>query len=259
MKPSYDPRTREKLRPQISANALAKFLVSGLAVQETILRDARFPRQVIVTPYQDVEREIASYLADPRRDKRSIDTVKEKLRQLVRSDDSEPGAINNAKLGLALMERFEVVENSLGLRSYGFEQPGRTSPLRIHGVVVPVHIDLIIQPLVVHGEKRVGGILFRSSKDPDTISPKKEETRLRRTEIRRDMGRYVATMIALLLEAQFPDKGAASLAHSFAVDLHLGESIPAGSDGRSRKNDIDAACRMITRLWDTIEPPPEKP
>lgn len=259
MKPSYDPRAREKLRPQISANALAKYLVSSLTVQETILRDARFPRQVMVTPYQDVERAIANYLADPRRDKQGLDTVKKRLTAVFADKASEPGEQNNAKLGLALLERFGAVENSLGLRGFGFEHPGRISPLRIEDVIVPVQLDLLIHPLVIAGEKRVGGVLFRSSKDPDAFSPKKEKTQLRKAELRREMGRYVATLIAMLLEAQFEDKGAPSLHHCLAVDLHLGESISAGTDGRSRRNNINAACRMIARLWDSIEPPPEKP
>jgi hypothetical protein len=255
MKPSYDPRAREKTRPQISTNALAKYLVSPTSVQETILRDARFPRQFVTTPYQSAERALAEYLIDPRRDKEALDIVKKRLKRIIEAADSRPGAIKNAKLDRDLLNRFDLIENRLGLRSLGFEKPGSISPLRIEGVIVTVNVDLLIQPLVIEEENRIGGIIFRSSKEPDVESPKKEETRLKRLNIRHEMGKYVGSLIWTLLNSQFPERGRPSAAHCLSVDIQLGESISAGDDHLARHREIEAACRTIARLWNTVGPP----
>jgi hypothetical protein len=252
-KVSLHPSVRARTEPRLSANQLAEYLVFQIQRAENILHDAKFLQPYIPTWYEDSTEALVNYLADPLRPKSKLYDEIDRLTELAKTTESEAvrdRAIADAKI----IENFLVSENSLGLNKLPFIAPPPTSPLKIEGVFVSVRPHLLIHPLEIAKRKRVGGVIFRLSKGIDHESPKKKETIEKRKDQRREMGCYVAVLLAMTFEKHFEHLGEVSGDHCMAIDVPLGETISVPSNRPTRVSLIKKACRQIAQTWPNIEP-----
>jgi hypothetical protein len=254
-KVSLHPSVRERNEPRLSANQLAEYITFGIERAENIIHDAKFLQAFIPTWYEDSSDALTKYLADPLRKKSNLYDEVERLQALAKSTHSEDEG-DRALLDIRIIERFLVSENSLGLNKFAFVAPPKSPPLKIEGVLVSVKPNLLIHPLEIAKKKRVGGIIFRLSKSIDHESAKKESTIAKRKDLRREMGAYVAMLLAMNLEKHLAHLGSASSDHCLAVDVPLGEAIPVPSNPSTRLKTIKKACRQIAQTWPNIAPKP---
>ena len=237
----------------MSATALAEYLILQPDGQETILHDSRFSRPPLVTANGDAMRALRAYNCDPHRDIHSLDMVKEALNRRAMSSETKPKARDEARRCIEAIDLFVRNENAFGTRAMSLsEPPGRFAALEMEGVTVSIQPDVMVRG----GGDRIGAGIFRVAKAPDPDACKLDETRRRRGDHRREMGRYLVAMMQLLLDAQQPSAGLTDAHLCFVADIRLGERIGPASDHTLRLRAIRSACRQIAQLWPGIEPRP---
>lgn len=197
-------------------------------------------------------RALRTYNRDPRRSKDALLRVKDTLTIKSEAFGVTPKAKDEALRCIEIIEIFERNENAMGLRSMALNAPPNFAPLEIEGVMVSIQPDVLVDG----GRGRVGAGILRVAKAPDAEDAKREETRRRRGEVRREMGRYLVAIQHMLLEAQGGALGTPDRDICFVADIRLGERIGPAADHAVRVRDIRAACAQIRRLWPTVMPKP---
>jgi hypothetical protein len=234
----------------MSATALAEYLILQPDAQESILHDSRFSRPPIVAANAAALNALRRYNCDPLRDKSALLTVKAALTAKALDPDTKPKAKDEALRCKEAIDLFELNENALGTKTLPLTKAPRFDELIVEGVTLSIRPDFLVQP--VNG--RVGAGIIRVAKAPDPFDCKQDDTKRKRSEHRREMGRYMIAIFHLLLEAQKGKYGTPDQALSFVSDIRLGERITTGSDHAARIARIRAACRTIDKLWPTIKP-----
>lgn len=244
------PAIRERHEPRLSATALAEYLILQSDGQETILHDSRFTRTSIVTANGDAMRALRAYNCDSRRDTSRLDSVTVALRDRAMQPDLKPKSRDEALRCAEAIELFQRHEQTLGIRGMALREAPRFSPIDIEGVTVSIQPDFLVDG----PRDTIGAGIIRVAKAPDPAACKLEETRLRRGDHRREMGRYMVALLQMLLQAQNGTLGQADPELCFVADIRLPERIGPASDHTARLRTIRSSCRTIVRLWPTIEP-----
>jgi hypothetical protein len=232
--------------------ALAAYLIGQPDRQEGILHDARFPQQTIVAANQDALKALRAYNADPHRDNTALERVKAALIVRAGQHDLRPKSRDEALRCNEAIELFQRSENALGLRAMGLKSAPDFEPMDIEGVIVSVRPDFIRDG----AGGKIGAGIIRVAKAPNPEDCKREATRVRKGDERREMARYMAVLLHMLLEEQGREHGTPSRELSFVADVRLGEAITCPSDYIARVRAIRAVCRQIDQLWDGIKPRP---
>jgi hypothetical protein len=200
------PSVREHRKPRLSAAALAEYLILRPDQQDTVLHNSRFSSPPQVVPHSEAIRALRMYNADIARNQETLEGVKRALTLKSKDTSLKPKAREEALRCIETIELFERAENALGLRSLPLTEAGRFPELNVEGVAVSVQPDLLIEPTALDGVRRVGGLMFRPQKAPDPEACRLDETRRQRGEHRREMARYMAVLLYMLLE-QHPSSG----------------------------------------------------
>lgn len=246
------PSVREQFKPRVSAAALAEYMILRPEQQDTILHNCRFQTGPVVGKYGDAMRALKAYNTNRLRPNGDLDVVKKALAAKAGAPDTRPYARDEALRNVEAIALFQTTENALGMRGLPLLEARRFEPMSIEGVAVSVQPDFLISP--VGGENRIGALMLRLQKAPDPSACRREATKERRGEHRREMGRYMIAMMQLLLEQQAADLGAFDRDICFVADVRLGERISAGTDHSARLRSIQSACKQIATLWDSIIP-----
>jgi hypothetical protein len=248
--PVLHPAVRTRREPRVSATALAEYLMLLPDGQQNILHDSKFSRPPIISANGEAMRALRAYHWDPRRPKENLSRVKAALTLKAAGVDIKPKAKDEALRCAEIIELFERNENSLGLRPMALSEPEDFEPIEIAGVKLSIRPDMMVSG----GAGRVGAGIIRVAKAPDPDACKKDETRLRRGEHRREMARYLIAMLQLLLDAQKGRLGTPERDLCFVADVRLGERIGPASDHTRRLRAIEGACKHIATIWPTVEP-----
>lgn len=234
----------------MSANALAQYLVLQPDGQETILHNAKYARPPIVTANGDAIRGLRAYNTDPRRDQATLERVKDALHAKAHSAEHKPSQQEEARRCIEAIELFQRHENALGLRGMPLQECPRLDPLVIEGVAVSIKPHFLVRA----ADGRVGAGIIRVAKSPDPDACKREVTRERRGEERRELNRYTVALLHLVLEAQRGAFGIPTRDLCFVADIRLGELTEAAADHTVRIRSVRGACSQIARLWPHVTP-----
>lgn len=245
---------KERPVPQVSALAMAEYLIGTADFQESVLQNSRWVHPSVVIPYSTATRALRAYNTDPHRNRETLRRVKGELTikaaQLV--EPTEKRAKAEALRCIEAIEQFELTENALGLRGMPTVSAPRFPKLDINGVAISVQPDFLVKPQTP-GVARVGGGMFRLSKSPDIENCKRDATRQDREWHRREVCFYLNALMQILLE-QHSEHGAVDRDLIFVADVRLRERIGPAADHTARISAIRGACDQIHRLWGTLEP-----
>ncbi len=161
------PKVKEKVEPQVSAAALAEYLITRPDQQETVLHNARFSSQPNSAPHMGAIRPIQAYCADFRRPAALLDAAKAELTRSAYDESIRPEAREESLRCLETIGLFENAENAFGLKLLPLEAANRMPPLDMEGVMLSVQPHLLVRPPAVRGLQRVGVVFFRPQKAPD--------------------------------------------------------------------------------------------
>jgi len=237
------PHVRTRPNPTISANELAKYLVSGDHAREGILRRAKEVSTAAVIRYRELRQGLVAYLSDPQRPLLRLVELEEALEQRASDTSLTPFSREDASASLEALAAFHRLGNRFGPMS--FRAPATwPGPLAIEGVAVNVYPDLALVQEARSGP-RYGVAIMRFAKGEDRES---ENGATRRAEI----GRYVATLALMQAQAHCPDGHIAHHTLCQAIDVQNEDVISIGPSQTRRVNDIRAACRGIARAWPNL-------
>lgn len=197
-------------------------------------------------------RALRAYNWDPKRPQDALLRVKKALTEKAAGVGIKPKTKDEALRCVEIIEMFERNENALGMRAMALSEPPDFEMLEIEGVMVSIHPDM----LVSGARGRVGAAMLRVAKAPDPDACTKDETKQRRGQHRRELGRYMVALLQLLLDAQKGKLGTPDRDLCFVADVRLGERIGPATDHAVRLRDIQGACAQIGKLWPGIEPKP---
>jgi hypothetical protein len=204
----------------------------------------------MVTANGDALKALTAYNCDPRRDADRLDRVKDALHRKAVDAEFTPRQQDEARRCIEAIELFERHENALGMRGLPLHECPRLDALSITGVAVSIKPHFLVR-----GDAgRIGAGIVRVAKAPDPAACRLDATRERRGEHRREMGRYMAAMLYMLLEAQNGALGVPDRDLCFVADVRLGERLDAAPDHALRVRAIRGACAQITRHWPLIQP-----
>lgn len=134
---------RERSAPQVSALAMAEYLIGTADFQESVLQNSRWVHPSVVIPYGSATRALRAYNTDPHRNRETLRRVKAELTikaaQLVESTQKRAKA--EALRCVEAIEQFELTENALGLRGIPTAPSPRFIKLDINGVAISVQRD----------------------------------------------------------------------------------------------------------------------
>ena len=225
--------------PRITANDLARYMVSSQTTQLSIIRRAKNPTLPPIIRYRDVRVPICEYLSDPTRNVNPLIKAEMALEQ--RSQDSSQSAMrqDDAKKSIEVLHAIQRLSNQLG--EFDFQPaPTKQQNLLLSGVDVSVKADLL-----VHAANRnkalIGAAILRMTQD-DTDSESSREKR-------REMGLYVATLVRMHVDQNIASDRALSNHLCMSIDVQHGEIFHAPNAAVRRMSDLESACLMISVLW----------
>jgi hypothetical protein len=233
----------------MSATALAEYLIHRPGGQQNILHDSKYSRPPIITANGEAMRALRAYNQDPKRSKDTLLRVKAALTLKAGGVGIKPKARDEAFRCAEIIELFERQENALGIRSMALSAAPDFDAIEIAGVMVSIQPDFMVS-----AGDRGGAAMLRVAKAPDPGACSRDETKERRGEHRRELGRYLVALLQVLLDAQSGKFGVADRDLCFVADVRLGERIGPAADHAVRLRDIRGACEQISKLWPSIEP-----
>lgn len=228
--------------PKISANELARYLVSKPTTQISIVKNAKHPQKPAVIRYSDARRAIVEHLSDMARSISPLVAAEQMLLQ--RSTDTAESALrqDDAVKSVEVLHSLQSMSNQLAPFVF-LPPPPKQAKVVIEGVEVSVYADLI-----VHGEEKgveeTGAAILRMTQDDAATDAAKEK--------RRNMGLYVATLLRLHVDQNFSSDRVAANRLCMSIDVQHGEAFSAPKANSQRVKDIKGACQLIAALWPTI-------
>lgn len=235
---SPSPHARVHQLPRISANDLARYMVSSPTAQIGIIRRAR---ESLVPPrarYSTARQELRAYLSDTGRASRQAIAIRNRFQQRADDPSLDAWTREDARLSIDLMDAFLRMENKIaGLR---FEPaPRRQPPLALAGVEVSVSLDLFISRSRANQDE-VGGVLFRLTKADDSEAAMAK---------RNDMGGYAATLAFMQARATAATGKVAHHQLCASIDIQAGDVHYATRSYQQKMTNLESACRIIAAMW----------
>lgn len=233
---------RRRLAPRISANELAKFMVSPDPGRLGIIRRARDSVTPLRARYSELRSALTAFLVDMRRDQRPLNALAGTLSQ--RADDASVSnfARQDAQASLGALDAFQrMMANQLA--GYAFSlAPRRQGLLTVGGVAVSINLDVLL-----HREREnrqeAGGALFRLTKADE------EESNAAASK-RREMGIYAATLVQMQVAATVGQEATPHHDLCMSIDVQSGDVHLASRNFAQRSQRLEAACLFIAAMWD---------
>ncbi|WP_322889337.1 MULTISPECIES: hypothetical protein [unclassified Yoonia] len=228
--------------PKISANELARFLVSKPTTQISIVKNAKHPQKSPIIRYSDARRAIVEHLCDLTRSNAPLIAAEQMLMQ--RSADPAESSLrqDDAVKSIEVMQSLQGMSNQTS--GYLFlAAPSKQLKLLIGGVEVSVYADML-----VHGHEKgsdqIGAAILRMTQDDSATEAAKEK--------RRNMGLYVATLLILHIDQNLKGLREPANRLCMSIDVQHGEVFIAPKAMTQRAKDIKSACQVISALWSTV-------
>jgi hypothetical protein len=228
---------------KLSANQLAKYMVSSETGKLGIIAEAKSDNTAMAIRYKDAREAIKVFLTDPKRDKNVIYAALGKFEQAVTDPSLSNFVRSDAASSIEALHAFDALSNQIGGNEF-FKAPKRQPKITLNGITISVTLDAIIRR-EYRSESQVGGALFRFTQADDETDAAAAK--------RRDMSAYAATLVHMQVANSFSDAAKAHHSISYAVDVQFKEAISAPKTYARRVKDMENACRFISAVWDSVE------
>lgn len=231
--------------PRLSANQLSEYLTASPTRRKSIIRDAQFPKTVLVARYDGARDGICRFLADGTRPQRILAEAVGALN----ARHGEAGATDwikdDTRLSVAALQAFQKIYGQLALAKIDCRRVvKRVSPLKIADVEISVQLDLTTHRLGKNGgADTVGGVVMLFSKT-ETSSKSREER-----------CRTASVLAALFAEQSLGYLGEMDHKLCFSLDVFGGRLYQAPGTYKRKQTLMQDSCEEIHLRWMTIEPP----
>jgi len=228
--------------PRISANDLARYLISKPTTQISIVRAAKYPNKPPLIRYSDARRAIVEHLSDISRPNLPLVAAEHMLKQ--RATDPSESALrqDDATKSVEVLHSLKAMSNQLAPFNF-LKAPTPQSKLLIAGVEISVFANFL-----THGQEKgveqIGAAMLRMTQDDTSTDAAKLK--------RKQMGLYVATMLRLHVDQNISSNRTTANRLCMSIDVQHGEAFIAPKSNTQRIKDITSACQLIAALWPTV-------
>lgn len=226
----------------MSANDLALYMVSSETAKLGIIKRAKSPQAPPLIRYKDVRPVVCAFLSDDTRSLKLLTEAEQAFAQ--KKDDPALSDLrqDDARASILVLQSLQGMGNQLG--AFTFRAAPQSQPkLTIAGVEVSVRADLLVR-MPIKGAEHAGAVVLRMTQDDAATDAAKAK--------RKEMGLYVATMIRKHIDQNLKPNLPVSNRLCMSLDIQHGEVFQAPDSNARRMNDLDAACRFIAAVWDSI-------
>jgi hypothetical protein len=227
--------SRVRSSPRISVNKLGEYITSSPIRRRTILRNQKYPSEIIITRYNDCVDPIINFFADPVHDPGRLHRAIEEIRvQPALNDNQVTTRRVNIEALTRLLEAHELLTgNGLAFRRL----PDQAPHLKIADVEVSVRPELEIVRTDRQGAIRYGLLKLYLKKS----HPLEEDT-----------AKYIATTLHQYAELNYGPAEAVDPPCCLVLDIFAKRTHSAPRNYRNRRGDIVAACEEIGSRWSTL-------
>jgi hypothetical protein len=227
---------RVRQEPQLSLNLLGEYMVSSFTRKQSILKDAKYPKDFIGPRYDPAQKAAAIYLANSSGDREQL---RRDLDAKLTGSERSRWFKQRDILCHQATECILKLEDDLKLDgidvSVGCDADHR---MPIAGVMVTVMPELIVRGVNRKGPF-VGVVKFRYVKTK-AMSVK--------------WATYSATLLHLFAETHLRgDETHVERRHCRFVDVFAGQIQEAPERYRDLRKDVEAACCQIRELWKSVD------
>lgn len=247
-----DARRKYSLRatPRVSANQLADYLSASPVRRKSIIRDAKFPKQMITALYKDARSTIARYLIDPSSGPDIITEAMVRLDGRENAPDATDWTRSDCRQSREALDAFLRSFNALGIGRYRFIAPGGAlPPLVVAGVSVSISLDAIVEARTRGEIQRMGGLLLTLSKSGV------DRESLVSMRAREERAATAAVLCLAACEGMSASNSKADPRLCLSLDVFSQKLISAPAGYKTRRKNIELACEEIADRWGRIDPP----
>lgn len=208
-----------------------------------MLRDAKFPKTVVVAHYTPAREAIQNFLTSPARTSPDFSDAHEALNALAASPTTKPWTRDDAQLCIEALKRVESAYGNTGLGSMDIRTLAMASPkLQMAGVSVSINPFASIHGKH-KGESAVGCLSLLLNKTEQS------------TKKRMDRCRSAAILSLLFARKHLSDMGLPIPNLCLVYDVFDGLLVPAPANHKRRLDDMMAQCEEVADRWESIAPP----
>ncbi|WP_155942497.1 hypothetical protein [Rhodomicrobium vannielii] len=234
---------RARTKPRITANDLARYMISSETAKIGILTDAKYSTPPKRIRYSDVRIALRSALCDPASEKRILAAARSAFEQKADDPSSSDFAQDDASKSLDVLDAFSRIRNQLA--GYDYKLPSRSQPrIIVNGVEIAINCDVIIHR-EYRGVEEIGAMMFRFTKPDEGESDSAASKR-------KEMGVYAATLVHMQVAANLAGNRTPSYKLCWSADVQSGEVHVAPKNFKMKAANIENACRFITALWEDL-------
>ena len=231
---------REVKDPKISARYLAEFMAASERVARTILRGCKYQSIARVVQHDEAKISVAKFVRDGETDTAVLSEKAQSLRDRMADTDFDRDVLDH---NADYIDRFADVVEKLALPDAERLVPGKSIPIKLHGVTVTNEIHFRLRRLTKTNKVRVGAASFRYAKGktlPEEVAHWQS-----------------AFMFGYLSQAgMIEEEAEPERKLCLTIDAYAGMCHSAPSDAVSRFSNMGAACATIAEWWPNIQPPP---
>ena len=227
---------------------MGEYMASDDGPRETLRRNMKYERIAPTLLYRKLQLAVANYLADPFHKRQTLEKCRDELMS-ARDGANSPTARDNAVYALRALETFENSMNALPLSEVIMARPPIYKPRVIEGVKISIQPTALISVPRRRGRDLKGALIVDAAKGQ---AAKSDETRARNTLAMQYAAYLLHEHVADLAS---PDDEKSSPEHCMIFHSHRQETVCCPDNYRRDLRNIQAACRQIAAVWDSIEPP----
>lgn len=244
--PSVDRRGLDEISvhasPRISATKLAEYVIADPSRQKSIIRDAKFPRKVVIIPYKRTRDFIKRAFCE---DSLHIDKLVRRAEEIEGQDESEDMSEwqrnDRANSATALRKIATIAPELLWKKGrIVLVQPGG---LEFAGVKVSIRPEVTFA-FDHRNIRKTGAIILNTAKG--------EEKSLARSNGTHCVGDYLTSLLFQMLLLRAGRIGAPVNTQCYAVDVFREKVYTAPASYRRLNKNIEAACETIALRWPEI-------
>ncbi|MEY3986141.1 MAG: hypothetical protein RLZ59_1586 [Pseudomonadota bacterium] len=233
------PLYRLNRQPRFSVNHLTKYLSTANAKQrENIIRDAKFPKKIPVSLYQQSKKAIQEFFSHGNGDISFFDEPLSRLATKARRDEF---ARDEAIRCIKAIEAFKNIYSKRRWNMFRFGPSVADIMLKVEGVAINVRLDATITQITENQHLNSGGIVLFHAKTPESR---------KNIELRR---RQVSSLILWSLGDQGNIEPLPRLCISF--DVFGGELVKATDSQSTFRTNVRSSCREAATMWPRVTPP----
>jgi len=224
-------------KPLISANKLGEYIVSRSARQRRILHDRKYPDPDfnIGMYHREAAEAVTQYILGGAIDTSPLDTA---LGMLEQQTPQKIGTVRRISSNIDSIERFNNMLDDIDLKGATPEAGTNAAPkIEIYGVEISVRPEIILRQKI-KGKQYLGALKLHFSK----TNPHIEDSANFVSVI---LNEYCKRNIAL-------DEEVVNPILCQVIDVASGKVFPGVKSLKRRLDDIEAACRNINALWQSI-------